>query len=976
MSISNMNVNTVLQISESYLKTVLQREIAFSVDPCLDTQGNVIETGENYLRAKDAVFEFDNISFSYSGTDLFADMEMVKLDGQLEAGNSQNNLSSISRYTFKYPISIAVSSSNNTVLEVNVQLDLPNTPTLSFKLFDIDTLNTQKVTLSLANDPARIKQLSSGTLAIGIRFASASGGNFSDFLNNYNDNELSQSNQHWALILDEWVTNEFVKVVNIDKDREKLRNSDLTLKKITSNKLKIKAKGEYKVVGWKVYCADTKATMALKNAGTSNSKLVVTYKITKATLCNVPTNPNVTGVIPKKDKKDTLLFRSPAHFGDKSDPLGRLYARSVYLESGELILRGDGTQKLPDSPDMDVNVNQLIFAPACSGSTSKQSFSVENRNGSSDRAPLHICNIEFTGRDKSKFKISHGPTKTQIQAGKKQQYRITYTGSTGQSAQAKLRISTNDGVQTIDLRAYLGQGVLSVPNSLTLDAKEEVRDCPPGHSIKKAEGTLMVANNGSGGIEICAIKFVNSSGGHWSYSGLKTGEFIIPGGSQKLTITYRASQLDTWENVELKIHTSGGSQTVNVKGRVRSAEDDGIYPTRVGRIDLAAIGGAETICMGADKLGQMLEVWKDIMDIINGRGDKPDLWGDSEPSCCPEPQQPYCLCRNFMEMEIEGLQEKIAAEISSPNGKVFGKKPPESETFSIVSPYPLKGERNIRIKGDLEAGPVQINIKHWSAMRIGLWKSEEPIYDIAVFDDKVIALAGESLRAFRLQEDGHPEEIWSQELRWSAKGISNLGDLLIGYDMQGHQVLKIGEEGFETMEIGKARNSQIIPATELSTREQRLAFGVGEERIEFLDFTDPVRPDRIWDGETNIEPTSGFFLNKRLVLAGDNGLEVWLIHDGREMSMLSARETGGIISVFGDGYTLYAVTRERQIQTFSVTKKEILRTGEIQFSEDWFELLPLGNPHFIGNDVVMRTEDSHAFNVVRFLLGTIPEREE
>jgi hypothetical protein len=42
MSISNMNVNTVLQISESYLKTVLQREIAFSVDPCLELATSAI----------------------------------------------------------------------------------------------------------------------------------------------------------------------------------------------------------------------------------------------------------------------------------------------------------------------------------------------------------------------------------------------------------------------------------------------------------------------------------------------------------------------------------------------------------------------------------------------------------------------------------------------------------------------------------------------------------------------------------------------------------------------------------------------------------------------------------------------------------------------------------------------------------------------------------------------------------------------
>lgn len=964
MSVTAAGVNLAFHLHASYIEAVVLRLLIENGSPCWDTGGTAVDTGAGFLRATDAIVRYDAARTIVDAQGAIGVVvEVAVVSGSLEVGDDPSQMAGAQAASFTFPLTVDARSTRPTLLELSVDVGLPTQSRLTFGVFDVADLDQPGLSFELRADPARLKLLSDGNLALGVLLQNSTSVGFNGFLAGYDDSRIGPGGD-WALALDEWTVGRIVATMEIDQDN--LRNVALSLEDITAGGLDIEATGQAQVGnGWFGFCADVSAELTVQDPDTTASEIWVHYEIIRARTAGCTTN--VTGRIPPEDREGDLLFRDPGFFGEESDPAGRFFALEAGTEADEIVIEGVGTRVRPQPAVLQVTPDELVFAPTCAGDPTERAVVVGNPGDPATQAPLTICRLDLTGS--GHFDASTNVTPLRIAAGATATLDVTYTGPVGAPESGTLTIASDAGSRDVTLDAHLGTGVIEAPDSVSLEGEQRLLDCL-SLTIDRAEQTFDVANRGDGAAEVCTIEFRNETGGSWTLSGLRAGNLILPGEVVEVTLRYTADDLDAEHTADLRIETSGGTVSIALDAIVhaKDADDEVSPPEEINGIHVGSIvTGSDQICLEAEDLDRLINAWPTLLDILSGDG--PSLWGRITPLCCPPPVQPYCLCHEFVELRLiakEAVDLTVTAQDADGTERARHAGM-DREHIALIPLTSGEAPPRIALSGEGSSGRVSGRIRRWSMNRVGRWESEEPVAGLASFGSSVVTLSGQGLKGFGLAADGHPSVRWEAPAPRDARWLVARDRYLLYGGVDGYEAARVGKDGVSAEENVGTGWKLLVPFF-ASGRE--LAVGVnGEGTLEALRTDAPTALRAFAKAEIGFSPHAACQIDDGVLLAGEDRIEVWSLSRSR-FERVARFEQKGVTSVTGLGDRALAFHGGGSVTAFQSRAGEVRQTDSLTLPRDWYDSAPHGPFALLGDRFASLRADRMGFNVFEMTRGS------
>lgn len=975
MSISEMGIDAVLQFdSRDYLRDVVQRQLEKVGTHCLDTGGNTIQAGGKRLRASDVTFRYDVTGFSSGSATVTVDVDLLVESGTLETGNGSGSLQATNAASLSMPLTVQRDQSEPRSIEAVVETGLPGSRDVGVLVLDYRNLDAHGASFQPESNPGVVKQLSGGTIAIGL-LNDASGTGTSDFVNQFSNDALTGTEQQpgfddWALVLDHSMVARYVRNMTIQQGN--LRNVTLSLQSIGSH-LEIDATGEARQGGqWWPFEADVEATLTVANPTQPNSAINVDYHITNA--IETTFGMNVTGRLSNNQRNGTETFITPAFLGDTGDPAGRLHVTRARAENGQVVIGGQGTRKTPVPAAVDVVPNHVTIGTGCGGNATSQKVTVKHPKSSDAQVELAVCDVEVGGRDQADFDVNGPAPPVSIAPGSKREFHVRFTKTQLRgTSKATVEIETSSGTVTLPVRAYLDQGTISVPSSVSVTGQQILRgSCVP--PVNRARETFSVANTGSGGVEFCsAPKITNQSGGSWSLSAPSAGEVIGPGNSEDITVTFSTNQPERSETASIEIHTSAGRETVSLTGNISEAES-GQSGIEAGGIRIGPfMVGAETICLESEKLGVYLEAAEEIMRMIE---EILDDW--EQPECGPR-----MLCPDGMGFTFNNFPEGTRIELRDPAVGERAWFEPTGDDGTLVTPVPADAEFELDIEAEEGVDmnkSVDLDVTHGRMIAEETVETDDPVIDLASDGDRLAVATTDGLRVFSMDSRGRLTPGEARKLDVEATGLAAVDDVLIAHGEEEFQSFLFTDQEIE--QTGSASLAVDVMIADRNADRERLAFAVQEGELLVLDLDSPSDPQWETVGETTLEEIEqGYAMGNQLALAGTNGVEVWSIRDIEEVDRHGVVELARPKAVFCDNNTAYALTDDYRLAMLRQTDEGVSQVGEAVLPDEWEELRPRGSPAFVGDRAAILTQERDGFTIVRRELSrfgnseSIPESE-
>lgn len=973
MSLSDHDANLVLQLSGDYLEMVVRRFLAYEMSQCLTTRGLSVEVGGQHLRTDGVTFEVTDVGLSTDDSGTTVDVTISVMNGTLEAG-PEDDLQAVNSTTLSFPMTVGNRSGQANVLVVEVTL--PRDRTQRFEV-DLSPLAAGSVSLSLASDPARIKALSDGTVALGVSFAGSSGSDFSSFVSDYDDSELETRSDDWALVLDEWTVAQYVENIDPWSNESAVQNLDVELERIGwASGLQLEATAEF----------DGKEICAYANAPprvTDWEELVFDYTVVNAELCGGDSWLNTFKNVYKKVKQKgldegTIEVLDSLEFGSQSDSMGRLIGREATTDAGELVIYGWGTKHAASQPIAEVEPSEVKLVVGC-GSEANPRGTFTVTNAADGGPPLDLCTVELASDgefDLSGPAVGHGNTR--LDPGDSAEHEVEYTGSASDPARQTVRVVTGRGVETVTLRTFTGVGSIDAQDSLELEGEEEVEDCVCG-TMTAVTGLVHVENDSSAPVQVCDVSISSTGDGRWSVEGVyrDTGprtvteaDRLFAGDSGFVEVTYDADTLDEWRSATLTIETSGNDETVDLRARVNSPDGADVPPREAedGCVAGLEVGG-RNVCLTSEGIYVVNEMVQRVIEMLFDEYPLGDLsvWDGLTPECGPR-----MLCPNFLEVHLDRAPSEYVAEFVGPDGgQRYRERHAGGPATMLV---PMDGEpveMHQEVGGDVAEGEVTGHVKAWSVQRVASWETDRPLDGLDAVGGRVAALQDGTVRLFDLGERWQPSELGSLQLDVPAAGLVGVGNLLAVYGDDGMVTLRAGGDGFHRLGEAATPLSLLVPAAGHSPR-RRLAYGVGPDGVSLLDLTDPGRPEVAWTADRSADGpvTTGFATGDTLLLAGNDTVSRWLVGDDR-LEPAGRVDADGVVSVFGGDDTAYALSESGTARILTVTPgDEFAARGVVEFPENWKSVLPYGRPGALGGEAaVARRLDRQGFGVLRLRQG-------
>lgn len=972
MSLSDYNTNVVLQINANYFEKIVLRAIREKGDHCLNFLGEPF------------VARYSDVSFTYNSEthQSFVNVGFWNMN-EISADAPQPQESTVD-------IDLKLNVEKHPEHDDKLQLRIGNIPVEESDNEDQQAGFGKRLTLDLSSfldqlglsfastEAAAIKVLSDGTIAVGIQFGPSTH-RLDKFRNSYDDSKLEQqNNRDWSLVVDEETISKLIDQIDVPAPSGQVKDIDISFDRITDQHIELDVSGTFEItidyfLGEETQsfdlCADAKVDADIRNPGTDQAKLIGNVNIDSIGPCNSFISVPFLEISVSRELVAAV-------YGDRTDPAGLLIVHKVEPENGELILLGEGTKSSGKAPQSEVSPASVNFTPTCDD-LPQMDISLMHTKEQDDQLPLFVCPPTITGEDKDEFSVtaigsnanSNGENRVaKLASGESVTFRIYCLGSEGQTYSANLKIPTNIGVRTVELQALFQGGNFIVPDPIKIEGKEEVIPCSD-FTEKRISKRVSVENDGPGPVVICSVDIVESSGGKWWTEKLNYGDVLYSGDEQDLVLHHMAEEADQLENATLQIKTTDGVKSVALEAIVKS-DNNALKPRSENGVGIGGLGpGDINFCIGPAELGKMLEISDRIDEIIK------EPWEDMKPQCCPEPEQPRCLCRHGMTIVGQGLPDKVTLEIKDPHGKTILDGQTNGSRFTASIPYPKEGNGRINLQMEGESNSVQFKFRHWGIKRIDRWDSENKVNDVLAGRGQIYVQTSDGqLQLLSLKNNNQFTENTSLDLGLSEpRGLVGFQKFLIAFSQGEHRIIRINENEPRIMGSGEIGAESIYPI-KMKNREEPFAYALTTEGIELLDFSDPQEPRRIAATETNLDsPSVIMALDSHTILAaGGNGVQRFELdkQDIEHLKPTGRWEGDAIHSLIGLPGNLIAFHANKPRASHLLLRKERMRQGfTIGFPDNWEKLLPGGSFTGIGSFLAAPTRDSSGVNLLQGEMG-------
>lgn len=973
MTLDQYDANYVLQLTQGYLETVIRRYMATQSNHCLDTQGLTIQLGDGpHVQADDVTYEFTNVELREEDDgDVVASSTITTIDGILESGPDANSLSQVNKVTVPIPITVDVADNNDTLVIVEVEHPDPRQDNPTFE-FDLAPLSTNGVSLTLGSDAVSLTVLSDGTLAAGITFDESPSGDLTSFKKNYDESKDITESDDWALVLDTWTVQQYISEVDFDENTESVRNATVEMTGIDSAGIKLDVDGEAEastIFGTFWGSFNAKVIAKPKVSDDEENSLNIQYTVTDPKLTEGSSwlNPfiNLKKRLEKKDEaKGNRELISPVAFGEESNTAGRFTGTSATTLEDELVVFGKGSRQLPDDPSLTVSQNEEPLVPACdAGGDPQGTFSVTYDDTDDDLPPVDVCRVVVD--DDDVVLSGNGVNSPSIiESGDTWEYDARYTGSGSGVTTATVRIVTNAGIEEVDLRIYRTAGTVEGPESLEFSGETKLFSCSCNTRTKAVTG-IEITNVGSGPVELCDVWFSASGDGSWYLEDGVSGEVLYPDENFRTQVVYEASTADEWRSAKMQVETTGNDITVELEAIVHDYEGHGIPPEGEVNCRGPFMPGGETVCLDPAEIYALNQLIQDTLEILFDDapfGGDLDVWEGVLPECGPR-----MLCVDFLEVSLAGLPAGFELEFLDQSGgpRYYHRTTGGSDTMLV----PMTGEPLAVTQTVPEAagsGNVSGYVKPWRLQRIDHWDNVE-IRSIVTAGDHLLALADDNVTALALEEE-ELIEVGHYELKMPATGLATLGNRFAAYGPRGVQFLgSRNQPDLRPIETA-APLSGLIPLRNADVAG-RLAYGVDDDNIRLYDLGDREEFNvlKVINRQLTGEVESVFTTESTLYLAGNGSIEAWDLQDVPPR-FVGAFEIDRDASVFGGEDMLLATADDGSARLLSVDNETgFERRGRISFPEEWWPLLPVGQPALIngGEYIASRSIDGSGVNVLQ-----------
>ncbi|MBA3981274.1 MAG: hypothetical protein C0462_11805 [Alcanivorax sp.] len=979
MYLNNYGVDAVLQLSRNFLKEVMVREAYTRAgeDGNLNaaTLPNLVDASGELgipLPESQGAFRYDNLNFRYRDVNFvhrnsdhtsFAVVTIERASGELLYGNSMTTATQpVDTIDLWLRLAVDNEASTSTRLVIRTSLDPAIDQLIDLFNLDIDIsqfeftfpfelggLSMGGQTLTLGNPAGAIKALPDGSLAIGLNIRLDGQGepgiNVDTFRQQYTANLLS-GGQDWGLSVSRWPIARFVEQIELSSQVSGVENTGQQLDSIDSNGIHISGYGSYDAsIGTWGFTFDATATFNVENPGASNSRVVADWTLENVELDSFFGSflDGIFGFIDSAigdDGQGNVEILNPASFSSGDGPTGALHVLEARTADARVDFLGQGEASAIADPLMQVNTDSLALGPACGGGFAIGTVTVSNPATSNDtHAPLTANHHTLEGDDAEAFRFISGEQSVVLQAGAQHQVRVGRANNSGDGYhEAELVIRTNAGEKRVALSLYQGHAALApLPDTLEMDASERRNWCE-GARDQRVSKVITLQATGTGAVRVCNVQ-LTGAGGQWSLSGIQSGDLIPAGEQRQVTLTFAADELDAWHNATLTLNTQpdGAQHQMAITARVRSAARGYMPPgTVIDGLDFAAFGlGGTRLCFRVDDLGRAL----DFIDRINK--DFHGIWGGVEPICCPPPQQPMCLCQDWLSMDLMNLPPG-GARIHGGNGALLDQKL-LGGSDRIMAPV-AHGEAptlalDIR---DTKGHTFEGHMRRWVVSRPAGWTQDAPVDHVTAAGGRIALTSGASLTLLSLDEKGGLQGGDPMALREPPLSLGALGARLLISDRQGLQWLDPASPASKPMPIEAPAFNGLLTLNQYHGKPGHYLVGLQAGHLQVLDLRNPQAPRIIDRAEVSGQPDRGQLAGQHMVLASQNTVEILAWQQGRLRSLGATKVPIDVASMVSNGVDVWVLDSKGAGHVLRLTDDGLAMIGSMTLPEKWRDGLPHG----------------------------------
>ena len=984
MYLNNYGVDAVLQLSRNFLQKIIIREAytrpgeSGSPNPAslpnVDLPGTFsihLPEGQGVFRYENLNFRYRNVDFVYSSDDdmSFAVVRIERATGELLHGSNANNAAPVDTLDLWLRLAVDNDASSATRLVIRASLDpaiqqlleaLNDNPSLNVDIdisqfeftfpFDLDGIQMGGQTLTLGNPAGALKALPDGSLAIGLNIQlngySPPGINVDTFRQQYTDSLLS-GNQDWGLSVSRWPIAQFVSQIDLASQISAVEESGQQLDSIDSNGIHISGYGDYDApIGTWGFTFDATALFAVENPGASNSRVVANW-----TLENVELDSSIgsfldglIGIIDGAigdDDQGSVEVMSPASFASNSGPTGNLYVSEVQTADARVDFLGQGEASAIADPRMRVSTTTLALGPRCNGGNPLGNVIISNPATSNQtHAPLTAHHHTIEGADAAAFRILSGGNAVVLKAGNQHQIRVARAPGTADGYhEAELVIRSNAGERRVALSLHQGDAALGpLPDTLEMDGSERRNWCE-GARDKRVSKVITLQATGTGALRLCTLQ-ITGAGGQWSLSGAQSGDLIPAGETREVTVTFQADTLNAWHNATLTLHTQpdGTQHQIAITARVRSAARGYMPPgTVIGGLDFAAFGlGGTRLCFRIDDLNRAL----DFIDKINQ--DFQGIWRDVEPLCCPPPQQPMCLCQNWLSLDLMDLPPGGLARVSGGAGTRLEQKL-LGGADRIMAPVASDSLPELALDiRDAKGHTFEGHMRRWVVSRPVGWTQDTPVDHVTAAGGRIALSSGKQLTLLHRDAKGGLQAAKPLTLRDTPLSMSALGARLAISDRQGLQLLDMTSPDTKPLLIKAPPFNGMLHLTQHQGKPGHYLVGFGEGHLQVLDMRNPETPRIVDRAPLTGNPDRGQLAGNHIVVADQHTVEILGWRDGTLQSLGATSVPTDVASFVSNGLDVWVLDSKGTGHVLRLTEKELVVIGTMTLPDKWQDGLPRG----------------------------------
>jgi hypothetical protein len=406
-------------------------------------------------------------------------------------------------------------------------------------------------------------------------------------------------------------------------------------------------------------------------------------------------------------------------------------------------------------------------------------------------------------------------------------------------------------------------------------------------------------------------------------------------------VTFKAAAtLDTWHNATLTLTTQpdGAQHQIAIAARVRSATH-GYMPrdTVIGGLDFAAYGlGGDWLCFRKNDLSRAL----DIMDKINL--DFQGIWRDVEPLCCPSPQQPMCLCQDWLSMDLMDLPPGGLARVSGGAGTLLEQKL-LGGADRIMAPVAPDGMPELSL--DIRAADGKTfegHMRRWVVSRPAGWTQDTPVDHVAAAGGRIALSSGPLLTLLSRDAKGGLQGDKPLTLREAPLSLGALGARLVISDRQGLQVLDMTSPDAKPVPIKAPPFNGLLALTQHHGKPGHYLVGLGEGHLQVLDMRNPQAPRSVDRATLTGTPDRGQLAGNHIVLADQHTVEILGWHNGKLQSLGATRVPTDLASFVSNGIDVWVLDSKGTGHVLHLTDKGLVVIGTMTLPAKWQDGLPSG----------------------------------